>query len=78
MAMMPAAASTPAWRIPPPSIFRSRRAFSMNSALPHSTDPTGAHRPLLRQKVTESAGAASSAGVQPVATAALKILAPSR
>ena len=75
---MPAAASTPAWRIPPPSILRSRRARSANSRGPQSSDPTGQPKPFERQKETESAGAASSAAASPVAASALKMRAPSR
>src|SRR5499425_2835385 len=41
-ATIPAAASTPTWRMPPPSIFRTRRARAMNSRDPHTSDPTGA------------------------------------
>ena len=48
-ATSPAAAMTPACRMPPPSIFRFFRALSMNSAEPHSTEPTGALSPLDRQ-----------------------------
>ena len=49
-----AAASSPAWRIPPPMALRMWRARVANSALPTSTAPIGAPRPLLRQIVTES------------------------
>ena len=63
--------------MPPPNCLRMRRARSIIARLPHSTDPTGAHSPLLKQKVIESAGAASSAGVTASAAAALKMRAPS-
>ena len=49
----------------------------MNSSEPQITEPTGAESPLLRQKVTESAGAVSSETSTPRSTAALKIRAPS-
>ena len=75
---MPAAAITPAWRMPPPSIFRARRALSINPRLPVTTDPTGAPSPLERQNVTESACAATSFAGTPIATHALKSRAPSR
>jgi hypothetical protein len=68
----------PACRIPPPSNFRKRLALLMKALSPHRTDPTGAHKPLLRQKVIESAGATSLLAGKPKTTAALKILAPSR
>ena len=57
--------------------FRARRARAMNGVLPTTTDPTGAASPFDRQNVTESAGAAISAGVTPSATVALKKRAPS-
>ena len=55
-----------------------RRAARTNSWLPHSTEPTGAQSPLLRQKVTESTSRVSSVGSSFNATALLKIRAPSR
>ena len=58
-ATRPAAASTPAWRMPPPSILRTRRARAMKSREPHTSEPTGAPRPLDRQNVTESTAARS-------------------
>ncbi len=76
-ATSPAAASTPAWRIPPPSSLRARRARATNGPFPTTTEPTGADSPFDRQNVTLSAGAASSAGVTPRATTALKNRAPS-
>ena len=75
---MPAAAMMPAWRMPPPSIFRARRARPMKSRLPVTTEPTGAPSPLERQKVTESAWAATSFAGIPVATHAFQRRAPSR
>ena len=55
-ATSPAAARTPAWRIPPPSSLRPRRARPMNDAEPTTTEPAGHDRPFDRQNVTESAG----------------------
>jgi hypothetical protein len=49
----------------------------MKSRLPTTTDPTGQPSPFDRQKATESAGAASFAGLTPSATVALKKRAPS-
>ena len=40
-----AAASTPAWRIPPPRAFRRRQASSVKSLGPPTRAPTGAPRP---------------------------------
>ena len=40
-----AAASTPAWRIPPPRAFRRRQASSMKCLGPPTRAPTGAPRP---------------------------------
>src|SRR5437868_10343773 len=77
-AIRPAAASTPTWRMPPPSRFRQRRAWSTSSSEPQKMLPTGQARPLDRQKVTVSAAAAIFAALTPKATAALKIRAPSR
>ena len=76
-AISPGAARTPAWRIPPPTSLRARRARSTNVREPTTTEPTGQARPLLRQNVTESAGAASSRAGVPRATTALKSRAPS-
>ena len=76
-ATRPAAAMTPTWRIPPPTILRARRARKMKSFEPTTTEPIGQARPLLRQNVSESAGPARSRGVSPNATAALKKRAPS-
>ena len=45
---------------------------------PTRTEPTGAPSPFERQTLTESKGAAISAGGSPLATAALQTLAPSR
>src|SRR5690606_5325982 len=59
-ATRPAAAMTPAWRMPPPSSLRQRRARAMNSPDPQSMEPMGAPRPLDRLNITESAGAARS------------------
>ena len=76
-ATSPAAASTPTWRMPPPSSLRARRARATNRAEPTTTEPIGVDRPLDRQNVTLSAGAASSRGSTPRATTALKKRAPS-
>src|SRR5215468_3739819 len=77
-ARSPAAARTPTCRMPPPTIFRTRRARATNSREPHTREPTGAASPLERQKVMESTGRAKSATGRPRATAALKMRAPSR
>ncbi|OPZ60363.1 MAG: hypothetical protein BWY88_00516 [Synergistetes bacterium ADurb.Bin520] len=53
-ATIPAAASTPDWRMPPPRALRQCRARSMKARLPQSMDPTGAPSPLERQNCTES------------------------
>ncbi|GBE23591.1 hypothetical protein BMS3Bbin01_02976 [bacterium BMS3Bbin01] len=50
----------------------------MRSSEPQSTDPTGAPSPLEKQNITVSASAAIVAASTPSASAALKILAPSR
>ena len=75
---MPAAASTPAWRQPPPSSLRSRRARKMELSDPHSIEPTGAPSPLLRQNCTVSATAAKADSGTPAATDAFTSRAPSR
>src|SRR5215470_14983386 len=77
-ARSPAAASTPTCRMPPPTIFRTRRARATNSREPHTREPTGAASPLERQKVMESTERAKSATGRSRATAALKMRAPSR
>ena len=56
-ATRPAAARTPTWRMPPPTILRARRARPMKSRSPTTTDPTGQARPFDRQNVAESAPA---------------------
>ena len=53
-ATSPAAANTPAWRIPPPSSFRARRARWMNSASPTISDPTGQPSDFDRQNVADA------------------------
>ena len=81
-----AAASMPAWRMPPPAILRMRWARAINSREPHSADPTGAPRPLLKQTETLSkhcamrraSARASVPRCAACATAALKSRAPSR
>ena len=71
------AARTPAWRIPPPSCWRTRRARTMRSAEPRSSAPTGQHRPFERSTIRVSAHAARSRGATPSATAAFQSRAPS-
>src|SRR5437867_10208869 len=75
---MPAAARIPAWRIPPPYMRRKRRSFSTVGRSDTITDPTGAPSPLDKQNETVSKWRAYSAADTPVATTALKSLAPSR
>jgi len=77
-ATRPAAASTPTWRMPPPSCLRTRRAWPIRSAEPSSSEPAGAQRPLESVTITVSAPRASSAGGTPRATAAFQRRAPSR
>eukprot|EP01139_Manchomonas_bermudensis_P007158 Amastigsp_a179758_47.p3 type:complete len:100 gc:universal Amastigsp_a179758_47:853-554(-) len=77
-AMSAALAITPAWRIPPPSILRNRRARAMKSAGPTMTEPTGAESPFERQTETESAALQMRSSGTPDATAALQMRAPSR
>ena len=67
----------PACRIPPPSIFRTRRASAMKSFGPQSMAPTGAPSPLERQNVTVSVSAHISGAETPEAATALKSRAPS-
>ncbi len=74
----PAAATTPAWRMPPPMRWRSALAASMRSAGPATTDPTGAQSPLVSAVQTVVHVAACSAAGRPVATSALNRRAPSR
>jgi hypothetical protein len=50
----------------------------MNSREPHSADPTGAPKPLLKQTETLSNRLAIAPAVDPLATAALNKRAPSR
>lgn len=87
------AASTPAWRIPPPRDLRIRLANVMNADDPANSDPTGAASPLerhmdtLRPHVTTrqrllppnhlSQSRTMSAGDTPRAAAALHRRAPS-
>jgi hypothetical protein len=75
---MPAAASTPACRMPPPSRLRIRRAPATKAADPASIEPTGALRPLDRQNITESKKTVICRTSTPRAVAALKTRAPSR
>ena len=77
-AYSPAAASTPAWRIPPPSRLRHSRAVAMRSADATSTDPTGAPSPFDRQTDAVSASRPYVASSTPEATAAFQMRAPSR
>jgi hypothetical protein len=76
-ATMPAAAMTPACRMPPPTTLRLRRTLRMNAALPTTTEPTGAARPLLKQRLALSAPCNSRAGETPSCTAAFHSRAPS-
>lgn len=64
-AYSPAAARMPAWRIPPPTIFRQRTARRMYASLPSSSEPTGAPSPFDRQMVKESQYWAISRNSQP-------------
>src|ERR1700687_3007456 len=75
-ATSPAAARMPTWRMPPPTIFLTRRARPTNSREPHTREPTGAARPFDRQKVMESTGRAKSATGRASATAGVKMRAP--
>src|SRR5439155_1452961 len=54
-ATMAGAATSPAWRMPPPSTRAARRALRMNRASPARMAPSGPPRPLQREKNTESA-----------------------
>ena len=75
--MRPGAASTPAWRMPPPRRLRARRASAITSSGPANSEPTGAQRPFDRQHITVVTGAAHAAAAMPLATSALKRRAPS-
>ena len=77
-AINPAAASTPAWRIPPPNALRKMRALRICSAEPTSMEPTGAPRPFDRQNITVSKPRVRVCTSTPSAMAALKMRAPSR
>ena len=57
---------------------RWRSAAAMSARLPASSDPPGAPRPLEKATATRSKGAASSASLRPLATAAFHSRAPSR
>ena len=76
-ATTPAAAMIPAWRIPPPTILRARRARAMNAASPTTTEPTGQPRLFDRQNVAEAPGGTRSRAGTPSATEALNSRAPS-
>ena len=56
-ATSPAAARTPAWRIPPPTSLRARRARQMKSRGPTTTEPTG-QASALRQAERDGVGRA--------------------
>ena len=60
-ATSPAAARTPAWRIPPPRSLRTRRASSMRSRVEAKSEPTGAHSPFERHVITVSTPSVSVA-----------------
>ena len=77
-AWIPAAARTPTWRIPPPSRLRQTRASAIASAVPTTSDPIGAPRPLLRQTARTSATSPYAVSGVPVATWAFHSRAPSR
>ena len=77
-AQSPPAAMRPACRIQPPRRSRTRRARSKKAPPPAMTDPTGAPSPLERQTETESAQAAQSAALTPLATSAFASRAPSK
>jgi len=74
---MPAAAITPAWRMPPPQRARNARASAITAAGPHNSEPTGAPSPFDRQNMTVSTGATRSRGAVPSAMAAFQMRAPS-
>ncbi len=74
---MPAAATIPAWRMPPPSSLRYRSARTISSAVPAIIDPTGAPRPFERQNWTVSTSRQMTSAPTPSATAALNRRAPS-
>ena len=76
-ATSPAAANTPAWRIPPPSSFRARRARWMNSASPTISDPTGQPSDFDRQNVADAPSGTRARAGTPSATDALNSRAPS-
>ena len=75
---MAAAASTPAWRMAPPSRLRSRRASRIRSRSPARIDPTGAPSPFEKQSDTSVAPSAKSRAGTPEATTAFMSRAPSR
>src|SRR5258708_16319921 len=77
-AINPAAAITPAWRIPPPNIFRYTRPFSINARVPTIIDPTGPPNPFDKQNITESTLRVMCETFSPKAVAALNTRAPSR
>ena len=77
-AYIPAAASTPAWRSPPPIRFRSRRTPLIRSRVVATRDPAGAPSPLLRHTDTVSALSHHFCSAIPVATCAFQMRAPSR
>ena len=77
-AYVPAAASTPACRMPPPSLRRTIRACAARSPEVTTSDPTGAPRPFERQTDSVSNSAPYRVSGTPVATAAFQIRAPSQ
>jgi hypothetical protein len=65
------AASSPAWRQPPPTTLRQRRARSISARSPSSIEPTGAPRPfekhtdtLSKPRATSRAGTPRRRGVE--------------
>src|SRR5258708_25736454 len=69
-AYIPAAASTPACRSPPPTRLRRRLTAFTRSRVEATSDPAGAPRPLLRQTLTVSAFSHHLLNDTPVATCA--------
>src|SRR5260370_730559 len=76
-AINPAAAITPACRIPPPNIFRYTRPFSINAHVPTTIDPTGAPNPFDKQNIAESTLRVIVATLSPSTVSAFEILSPS-
>ncbi len=73
----PCRRDTPAWRMPPPSRLRINARAQSPLAFQLADFPTGAPSPFDRQNITESTSRVMRATVVAVASAALKIRAPS-